>query len=355
MQESRLKERLQYLKSIAQTEIFTNWELLTFLALFMVLGYIFFPKGKIEKLLSSPKDTNYELSKIYLEKLLKIEPKPQLIFLLVEREAGLGHYKEALRILDRYRRFLLKSGKERAYLKLKYTLLKRLYFSEKSKEDKNRLKTEIEKVLEELLSKGTLKDKKFVYREALNMDMPEVALKAAEEIALETGEKDWYKRSLNLAVALKNWKEALQIVNLMAEKDPKFLKEGLLISQASEDRKSFERFAQKLIESGKFSLKDLQSVVYFELSQKNYKEAEKFCSEAIKRKRDRRTVKFCLNVALWTKDYRRVREIIKENLNRFRNDKEMLEEFLRVARMANDSKLQLEVADRLFQLINGDN
>ena len=92
MSESRLRERLRYLKSIAQTEIFSNWELLTFVALFIVLGYVFFPKGSIEKYLYSPVDTNYELSKLYLKKLLKIEFNPNLVFLLVDRELKLGNY-----------------------------------------------------------------------------------------------------------------------------------------------------------------------------------------------------------------------------------------------------------------------
>ena len=355
MSESRLKERLEYLKSIAQTEIFTNWELLTFLALFIVLGYVFFPKGKIEKFLSSPEDTNYELSRIYLEKLLKISPTPQLLSILIEREIGLGNYRDALKTLDKYREVFIKTGKEEEYLKLRYKILKKLYFFKRDKSERKKIKLEMERILEKIAEKGALKDKEFVYREAVSMDMPKLALKTSEEIALQTGEKIWYRRALKLALALKKWNEALKIVNQIAEEDPKFLKEGLIISQTAKDKESFRKFAQKLIESGKFTLKDLKSIVFFELSQRNYSSAEEFCMRALKKRTDRNTVSFCLKVALWTKDYREVRRIIEESLNRFKNDREMLEEFLKVARMVNDRELQLKLADRLLQLINGEN
>lgn len=355
MSESRLKERLEYLKSIAQTEIFTNWELLTFLALFIVLGYVFFPKGKIEKFLSSPEDTNYELSRIYLEKLLKISSNPKLVFILVEREIGLGDYKIALKTLDKYREVFMKTEKEEEYLKLRYKILKKLYFSKIDKTKREKIKLEMEEVLEKIAEKGTLKDKEFVYREAISMDMPKLALKTSEEIAVQTGKIVWYRRALKLALALKKWNEALKIVNQIAEKDPKFLKEGLIISQTAKDKESFRKFAQKLIESGKFTLKDLKSIVFFELSQRDYSSAEKFCIKALKKRTDRNTVDFCLKVALWTKDYREVKKIIAESFNRFRNDREMLEEFLKVARMVNDRELQLKLADRLLKLVNGEN
>ena len=276
------------------------------------------------------------------------------MFILAEREAGLGHYKEALKILDSYRETFSKMGKETEYLRFKYRILKSLYFSEKSEKEREKTAGEIERTLKELLSNGNLKDWEFVYREAISMDMPELALESAEKLALETGKKQWYERALKLSTALKKWDEALKIVNLMAEEKPEFLKEGLIISQAAGERGNFEKFARKLIESGKFTTEELKSIVYFELSQKNYRGAEEFCREALKKKNDRETVKFCLNVALWTKDYSQVKRIVEENLNRFKGDREMLEAFLKVARMVNDPQLQLKVANSIFRLINGE-
>lgn len=347
----RQKEKLQYLKSIAQTEIFTIWELVTFILLFLIFGYIFFPKGKIENYITSPYDTNYQLSRLYLEKLLKIEFKPQLVFLLVERELKIGNYGEALSILNEYKEKLKNSGNWEQFLKEKFKILKLMYISKGKYWKSKEVKREIENVLRKILRIGKKKEALFVYREALELDIPELRLEAIERLAELTGSKKWYREALTVAVVLKKWKVAMKISEKLIESNPRLLKEAIFIAKNSGEREKLKQFALQIVRSGKFTYKDLETVIWIVLSEKNYKELEAVCRTAIREKPEAKIVLTCLKAALWTKNYRMAKEIIKENLKRFSENPAVLEEFLKTARMINDPKLQLEIADKLLKLV----
>ncbi len=351
MQKYRRQEKLQYLKSIAKTEIFTIWELITFIILFLIFSYIFFPKGKIEKYISSPYDTNYQLSRVYLEKLLKIRFRPELVFLLVEREVKLGKYKEALKILNKYREILRNCGMYQQFLEEKYRILKADYTASRENHKNKKLKKEIEDILKELLQTEKQKEIMFVYREALELNLPELRLEAAEKLAELTGSKKWYREALNVAIALKNWKEAMKISGELIENNPKLLKEAIFIAKKSGEREKLKQFVLKIIRSGKFTYKDLETAIWIELSEKDYRGIEKICRVAIRRKPEEKIVLVCLKAALWTKNYTMARSIIKQNLKRFSKNPAILKAFLKTAVMINAPKLQVEVADQLLKLV----
>jgi len=262
---SQRKSQLDW-KQIANVKIFSNWELLVFVIVFLLLSVVLFPKGRLEDIILNGKEYNYELSRIYIERLLKIEFKPELLFSLIEKDMCLGKYKEALHYLKFYEKELYsrKEIKEKAIF-YRYLILKAEFFSSKFNSERGKLKEKIKSLLLELAKFSKKETLEKVFKESLSMNLPQVALRVSEQLALLTGEIRWRQEAFRLSLSLSMWEKALQHLLVLMEEDTKskekYLKTAMLLAGYLKKKELYEELAAMLINSNKFSQKDIQNIV----------------------------------------------------------------------------------------------
>ncbi|GEM_PF-2498691 len=339
-------------KQFANIEIFSNLEILAFISLFLFLAIIVFPKEKLSQILLTQEDYNLDLSRLYLEKLLKIEFNPKLFSLLVEKDIKLGRYDEAYELIDKYLRHINSRKTKTFLLQLKIKLLVSKYFSVKSKKEKEKIKEELHALLKNYIREFQgLEDYKFTYEKATAFGFKDVAFLSCRRLAELTGEETYYKELVTLALSLKDKNLIIETLKTSAEKvkSEKFKKELFKLAISLREKKLAEEIAQKLLMKNNLSYKDFKSLIDFELSYKDYDRAIHFCQLYFKKNQSFKVLKLCINLALWKKDFPKVRELIEKNLDKYSNNEEVLVFFLRVARATNNGKLALKVADRLLE------
>jgi hypothetical protein len=348
------KDQLDW-KQIANVKIFSNGELLVFVAIFALLAFVLFPKGRLEEIIVNSKEYNYELSRIYLERLLKIEFKPELLFSLVEKEMRLGNYEKALNFLESYKEKLLSRKKTKEeFLRYKYAILKAEFFSSKSPTEKEKLKGEMKRILLALTNLGGREILEEVFRESLSMDFPDVALEASERLALLTGELRWRQEAFRLSLSLSMPAKALQHLIILMKEDKKrkesYLKTAMLLAEYLRKKELYEELVQDLLNSGKFSLKDLQDVVNFELYYKDCPKALSYCLSALRKKNKEEIFNLCLNLSLWCKEYTITRRLIEENMTYYLCNPQRVIYLLKVALSLNDQTLAEKLAKIVYNL-----
>ncbi|WP_457680830.1 tetratricopeptide repeat protein [Thermovibrio sp.] len=351
----RRKARRFHWKQLANVEIFTNVEIVAFVGLFVLLSFILFPKGQIKEILTTEKDYNIDLSRIYLKELLNIKFDPKLFSLLVEKDIKLGRYGEAHRLIESYLNKVKDRKLKEFLLKQDFKILLSEYYSKKDKKEKERLKKEIKKFLATYEREiPSLKTYQFVYKEALAFGFKNLALENCKKLAETTGSIRYYRELLVLATATGNKKvikEAFKALSKRQKTPAEIKKELLKTAIYLKEKGTAEKIAKELLSQDLLSYKDLENLINFELYYRDYDSALKFCKAYYKKSSSFKVLKKCIEIAMWKGDYREVSRLIKENLKRFRNDEDKLKFFLSAARAANNRELSLKIANILFKRI----
>ncbi|WP_297889977.1 hypothetical protein [Sulfurihydrogenibium sp.] len=376
-------------KPTATKEIFSYKEIFGFVLVVLIVSFIIFPKGKIEKLVFE-EDTNIELSNIYLENLIRITNNDQLRLLLAERYIKLGYKYKAIPILN----FLEKSPNKEINSKakvLRYQILKSEYFAKDTPDDKKELlKIQMKKLLiDSLNSTQNLETIQKIYKEALSMAFIDVAYQSVKKaVVLSKNSKYWLTEAYKQALAISNFKDAqryaTELYRIDKENKVKWLNELYNISVSIkdytlaikaleilsiEDRKNSALYNQKIIDillytkdykSALALLKNLyqrditnryiwlEKMANIYLMGKNYKEAfnlynQAFLNEKNPQKR-KELFKKAVEILSWSKDFDNLKIFLNSYYQDFLNDKEMAKFILKTALATGDSKFAYKIA-----------
>lgn len=382
-----IKRKKPMWKPTATKEIFTYKEIFGFTLIIIMLTFIIFPKGKIEKLIFEDY-TNIELSNIYLENLVRITDDDDLRLLLAERYINLGYKNKASSILNFLENKSNKEIKAKVSV-LKYQLLKTEYFAKNTTDEKKEvIKIQMKKLLiDGLNSTRDLETIQKIYKEALSMAFVDIAYQAVKKgVLLSNDDKYWLKEAYKQALATSNYKDAqnfaLKLYQIDKENKTKWLNEYYNISigikdyksainslemLAKEDTKNSKIYYQKIADillyvkdykTAIILLKNLylqdKSYVWLEklanvyLMQKNYKEAfnlyyQEFLKEKNPEKR-KELFKKSVEILLWNKDYENLKTFIDSYYKEFLYDNRMAKFILKTALATGDPKFAYKIA-----------
>ncbi len=376
-------------KPTAVKEIFNYKEILGFTLIIIVLSFILFPKGKIEKLIFQ-EDTNIELSNIYLENLIRITNDDNLRLLLAERYIKLGYKYKAISILD----YLEKKADREVISKakvLRYQILKSEYFAKNTTDNqREQIKTQMRKLLvDSLNSTQDLNTISKIYKEALSMAFVDIAYQITKKaVFLSNKDKYWLKEAYNQALATSNFKDAqkyaFELYNTDKENKIKWLNEYYNISVAikdyqsaiksleilaMEDNKNSKIYYQKAVDvllyikdyksainllESLYQRDDINRYVWLEkmanlyLMEKNYKEAFGLYNQAFLLERNmqkrKELFKKSAEILLWSKDYENLKTFLNLHYKEFLTDKEMAKFILKTALATGDPKFAYKIA-----------
>jgi hypothetical protein len=192
----------------------------------LLVAVLLFPKGRLEKYLPESVDINTDLALAYYRALLRTNPSVDIYSTLVKSYIRIGRTKDAIEVVLQMER---KYPNDPEILFLKYQLLKVEYFSVRDKEQKKRIKTEMEKLLSLYIKlktdTGSLEK---AFKEAESMDIPEIAYRTSTVLAERTGDLFWIEKAFYYSIAFKNYPLALKFVDVLVEKRGKaFLKDAI--------------------------------------------------------------------------------------------------------------------------------
>lgn len=384
----REKKKVMW-KPTAVADFVSKKEIYAFVFIVLILAFILFPKGRIEKLIIA-EDTNIELSSIYLENLIKIETDPNLRILLAERYIRLNNIVRALEILTS----LENSGDLEVRSKAKlliYQILKRQFFSEDTDEKtKENLKVKMKSFLRESLKYSfDLKQLDSIYRESLSLGFVDVGLEVClKALKIEPNSTYWlkeaYKQSLatgdyktakellyklsitdkdnsikwltdlyNLSIGTKDYSMAIEVSRYLAEIDRhnagKYYRNIVNIYIINNDKNSAINFLESLIKANTTDRdKLLELLVSIYISNKDYDGALNVYMQDFEKERNKKRrkeiFKKIVQILLWKQDYEKVRYFLRQEYPSLIDDKETAKFVLKTALATGDIKLANEIA-----------
>ena len=211
-------------KNILQTKsVISKYELFGIIALFLIVLILFYPKGRLEKLIYL-ETKNYDLSIKYLEALHKAYPEEKIFpIALLRLYLKAGKLKEAKGLLKKLER-TKKFSNSVKFAEIGYLVYKNLYFNHKDK----KYLTKAKNYLIKLASMHPAKNRyEFIFKESRSMNFLDLEYKALKELVKTNPNKEYLKEFLNLSLYYKDFKAALSIIDYLyaEEKNMKYLEE----------------------------------------------------------------------------------------------------------------------------------
>lgn len=317
----------QKLRLIAQTKVITNLELFAFVLLFLLLFFILFPMGNIKTIILTEEDYNAKLSALYIKGLLRIDNNPRLRFELAKRYVQMNRFNDAEIEISRLKHSPLDI--KRKVLLLKLDILERQLFFTKNKD---RIRKTIHKTILSYVNRvSNEKLLSTLYRKSLSMNMPDLALIIADKLRKTSKQRlVWSKECLKQTLATSNYQKALECLNFLILHDRKnkdiYLHRAFNIAIGMKDYSLAVSYANQIL---KLNPRDKKAFA------KNYQERATCFKTAV-------------NVAMWHKDYKTVKSLIRKYGYMFLNDRKMATFMLKTAMATGDSKFSEEVADEVF-------
>jgi len=283
----------------------------------LLVAFFLFPKGRLEKYLPESVDINTDLALAYYRALLKTNPSADIYSALVKSYIRIGRTKDAIEVVSEMER---KYPNDPEILFLKYQLLKVEYFSVRDKEQKKRIKTEMEKLLSLYIKlktdTGSLEK---AFKEAESMDIPEIAYRTSTVLAERTGDLFWIEKAFYYSIAFKNYPLALKFVDVLVEKRGKaFLKDAINLALLLGNlQKAFDyarTYYQELPPAERHSL--IKRLIEAGLTTENYLSFREYMKKSFPLTPDERLYleKEVMKRALWAKNYETLKRLILENL-----------------------------------------
>ncbi|MFZ8862623.1 MAG: tetratricopeptide repeat protein [Thermocrinis sp.] len=283
----------------------------------LLVAVLLFPKGRLEKYLPESVDINTDLALAYYRALLRTNPSVDIYSTLVKSYIRIGRTKDAIEVVLQMER---KYPNDPEILFLKYQLLKVEYFSVRDKEQKKRIKTEMEKLLSLYIKlktdTGSLEK---AFKEAESMDIPEIAYRTSTVLAERTGDLFWIEKAFYYSIAFKNYPLALKFVDVLVEKRGKaFLKDAIDLALLSGNlQKAFDyarTYYQELPPAERHSL--IKRLIEAGLTTENYLSFREYMKKSFPLTPDERLYleKEVMKRALWAKNYETLKRLILENL-----------------------------------------
>ena len=283
----------------------------------LLVAVLLFPKGRLEKYLPESVDINTDLALAYYRALLRTNPSVDIYSTLVKSYIRIGRTKDAIEVVLQMER---KYPNDPEILFLKYQLLKVEYFSVRDKEQKKRIKTEMEKLLSLYIKlktdTGSLEK---AFKEAESMDIPEIAYRTSTVLAERTGDLFWIEKAFYYSIAFKNYPLALKFVDVLVEKRGKaFLKDAinlaLLLGNLQKAFDYAKTYYQELPPAERHSL--IKRLIEAGLTTENYLSFREYMKKSFPLTPDERLYleKEVMKRALWAKNYETLKRLILENL-----------------------------------------
>lgn len=189
-----------------EKELISNSELIGFIAVFLIILAILFPKTRLKEYILDER-SNYNLARAYLKALVKAYPNnSDFVKYLIAFDLKLYDIKNAYKIVLKYKD---KFNNDIGFQILSYKIAKELYFQTKNK----KYKKEAKKILLKLLDKRTI----FVLREAKSFNFLDLEFLAYKKLKIFNND------CLNLALYFKDYNLAEKIINKFYQKDKKLI------------------------------------------------------------------------------------------------------------------------------------
>ena len=283
----------------------------------LLVAVLLFPKGRLEKYLPESVDINTDLALAYYRALLRTNPSVDIYSTLVKSYIRIGRTKDAIEVVLQMER---KYPNDPEILFLKYQLLKVEYFSVRDKEQKKRIKTEMEKLLSLYIKlktdTGSLEK---AFKEAESMDIPEIAYRTSTVLAERTGDLFWIEKAFYYSIAFREYPLALKFVDVLVEKRGKaFLKDAinlaLLLGNLQKAFDYAKTYYQELPPAERHSL--IKRLIEAGLTTENYLSFREYMKKSFPLTPDERLYleKEVMKRALWAKNYETLKRLILENL-----------------------------------------
>jgi len=283
----------------------------------LLVAVLLFPKGKLESYLPESVDINTDLALAYYRALLRTNPSVDIYSALVKSYIKVGRTKDAIEVVLQMER---KYPNDPEILFLKYQLLKAEYFSVKDKEQKKRIKNEMERLLSLYvklkMDTGSLEK---VFKEAESMYIPEIAYRTSTVLAERTGNLFWVEKAFYYSIAFREYPMALKLADALVEKKGKaFLKDAINLALLLGNlQKAFDyarTYYQELPPAERHSL--IKRLIEIGLTKENYLSFREYMKESFPLTPEERLYleKEVMKRALWAKDYETLKRLILENL-----------------------------------------
>lgn len=374
-------------KPVVKSKFFDLTELFVFCFFIIAISYLLFPKGKLERFIIDYKGPNIELANMYLENLIRINPDPNLKLLLAQRYIQLGNIEKSEKILREIEDTPLKHKAKY----LRYTLLKRLYFSAESTNRKESLYREMEKLLSESMEESeSLELLESIYKEAVSMAFHEIALNTSlkissilknrdvnwlkivfkhslelrrHEIAVRYGtllyELDrenyiyWLKQLYTVSVAFGLESEAVKTAILLSKIEPnnreKYIQDMVFILSKREDYESIINSLLKIYPEDRFTLNEVLAQIYF--VKKDYTRAFRIYYSiyaSLESYNLRKSMyKKIITLLLASNQYNILKEFLLENYLEYIQDQETAKLSLKAAISTGDTNLSHKIAKNI--------
>ncbi len=352
---TNLKKRKKSMwKPTVKAKFIDNKEIAVFVIIFFLIAYILFPKGKIERFILE-EDSNINLSNIYLKQLIKLNPDPNLKILMVERLIKLGKYDEVLDYIKELELYPEENIKAKAFFS-KYLILKTKYFSDQfSEEDKEKIRQEMKEILKSSYRKSLdLNFLEEIFKESLSMAFPDIALEVSLKInSIKPENLHWLEESYKQSLATENYSIALNILRKLIMKDEKdkvfwlqkFYNISLMLKDYDEALWSLN-YLKVLDKNNEVSYN--KKILDLYLIRRDYIKAMDYCLFLLEKERNfnkkKEYFKKTLEIAMYSKNYRLVKETIRKNYKNFLQDREMVKFILKSALATGDPKFAHEIA-----------
>ena len=334
-------------KYFALSEFISYREVILFFLFFLLLMIVFFPKGRIENLLSSSEETNVDLTKKYLEALIRVKSPEHLKAVLLRRFAQIGSEEEVMELIRR-----IKKEDPKLALEVEYNLLKRKYFS--GKENKRALRKRMRNVLRALIK---LEDKRsrlvVLFRESVRMNFSELAYISSKKLAEITNSQRWYEEAFLYAVYTGKDEDAKKLIGSFkpTRKETYLILYYFLVEEHkySEALNLLQSYIRRFPEEKGRVEKELM-LAYF-LSGK-ISEGERVLKKLLKKKgiREKRIlILSSIRKLMEVGAYGEAKRMIERYLKLFKGDRKLLKEILRLSLQTGDPKFAARVAEEILK------
>lgn len=379
-------------KPTVNSKFVDNKEVILFTIFVVILLFLLYPKGKLEKLILDYKDSNIDLANIYLDNIIRINPDPSLKLLLAKRYLLMGKKEKAEILLKQLENTPLKDE----VLLVRYEDLKYIYFSSKDQQQKIAIINNIRNILEQTIQQSNSYEiLAKVYKETVSMNLPDLSLKTAIKINIITNKnnKEWLKNAYNLALQLKEYNTALEYLKILKNVDKEnyimWLKEEyklaifinnydtafdtslILVQLEPVNEEKYKQDIIYILSNSKVNYEQVidryiskypqkREFLYEILSQmyilnKDYQSAYNLYMELYRQSKDlskkKELFKSIVNLLLLSKDYDRLRKFLDENYSQFIYQPDMAKFILKSALATSDINLAHKIAANIKEAV----
>ncbi|WP_461828697.1 hypothetical protein [Aquifex sp.] len=338
-------ERGKKSKYFVLTEFLSYKEVALFFLFFLFLMIIIFPQGRIEEILASPEETNIDLSKKYLEALIRTKSPSHLKEALLKKFAQVGDEEEVKRVIQE-----VKKSDPLLALEVEYDLLKREYFSKKK--ERERIRKQMRETLREILHLERRPEQLEIwFRESARMNFPELAYLFARKLANITNSPKWYEEAFLYAVYSGRYEEAKQLIGkFKPQKKESYL---LLYHYLLEEGRYSEAYKLLIEYTKKYPTereKLKREILIALFLAGKFEEGEEMLRTIAKEKEKRRKILlYVLKKLIAYGAYSQTKKVIERHLTLFLEDERALTEVLKISLQTGDPKFAAKIAERILE------